>query len=486
MAYEKNPSNLWRKNANSPWCFKLGIPSSLRKHYPSDTPGKFKTHVVQSLKTHSRAEAMRLKEPLVALYRAEFKALASGVVTKAPTQPKAQVEDLRQAMRELSESPLTGDELSVQALAVHDAIERTHKRIRREEGEVAAAFAVRRMAQPDRASLNEALAAFTKASTNKAQTVETYRLAVREFLAFLGVPDCFPEDVPDAKTVAYVDALNAGPLSKTVKVKRIGGLHQIWESMRRRGWPRSPWDGHKLTKPVKAPVSEGEAKHDEDDNEDVRPFTEAEALKVFALPAPQDKRQRTYTRPLFRELYALGFTTGMRLNEIASLRPIDVAVLDDVWRVVSVPETVAKTKAGTRKIPVCHPVAVAILDARLKRQESPKGRLFSECSPGGPDGKPSWHVSKAMSRERLDEKRLGFTSEVNFHSTRRSFATLLENKSMAEPITQQRYIGHAISSLMHATYSGGAGLEKLKAVVAGVSYSPALEDAIRLAMPQPD
>jgi integrase len=324
---------------------------------------------------------------------------------------------------------------------------------------------------------------FTKASTNEEQTKATYRLAVREFLAFLNMADCFPEDVPDAKAVAYVDALNAGPLSRTVKVKRIGGLHQIWESMRRRGWPRSPWDGHKLSNPAKAPKATGDASHDEDENEDVRPFTEAEALKVFTLAAPQDKRQRTYTRPLFRELYALGFTTGMRLNEIASLRPIDVTVLDDVWRVVSIPEAVAKTKAGIRKIPVCHPVAVAILDARLKKQETAKGRLFSECSTGGPDNKPSWHVSKAMSRERLDQKRLSFTSEVNFHSTRRSFATLLENKSKAEPITQQRYIGHAIASLMHSTYSGGAGLEKLKAVVAGISYSSVMEEAFRLALP---
>ncbi len=278
MAFRKNPEYLWRKDAESVWHFKIGIKKELQHHYPSDKPSKYKTHIVQSLNTHSKVEARRRALPLAVQYKAEFERLLKGVVPQAPSRLQVKVSDLRQAMQDLQASELVGDELEIQTLVVHDAIASAHERVLKEEGEVAAKFALRRMAQPDRASLNEALATFTKASTNKAQTVETYRLAVREFLAFLGVPDCFPEDVPDAKAVAYVDALNAGPLSKTVKVKRIGGLHQIWESMRRRGWPRSPWDGHKLTKPAKAPVTEGEAKHDDDDNEDVRPFTEAEVL----------------------------------------------------------------------------------------------------------------------------------------------------------------------------------------------------------------
>lgn len=305
MAYRRNPDYLWRKNAHSVWHFKLGIRESLRQHYPADTPGKNKTHIVQSLHTHSRAEAQRLALTLAAKYKAEFERLAKGEVRQTPSLLQAQVVDIRQAMRDLRESGLTGDEWEVQTLVLQDAIESVGARIAEEEGDAAASLAVRRMAQPGRVSLTEALESFTKVSDNKAQTVETYRLAVRKLLAFMNVTDLFPEDVPDAKAAAYVDFLNSGSLSKTVKVKRLGGLHQIWEHMYRRGWPRSPWDKHKLTNPVKVA-----AKQDEDDNEDVRPFTEAEACKVFSLPAPQDKRQRTYTRPLFRELYALGFTTG--------------------------------------------------------------------------------------------------------------------------------------------------------------------------------
>ncbi|MGC4059620.1 MAG: hypothetical protein QM749_01665 [Aquabacterium sp.] len=489
MAFSKTPDYLWRKNADAVWHFKMGIPAALRKHYPSDTPGKTKTHVVQSLHTYSRPEAQKLVLPLAAQQMVEFKRLSSGVVTKAINPAHSRVPDIRQSMAQLLADGPSGED-DVTALVLYDAIEHTSEQIRKEAGNVAADFAVRRMAQPNKVSLNEALTAFVGVSDSRAQTIGTYHLAVREFLGFLQVPDCFPEDVTDAKAVAYVDMLNAGPLSKSAKSKRLVGLHQVWLHMRRKGWPHSPWTDHKLTTPAKAPkvpqdesgVDAAEKGGDDEDNEDVRPFTDAEAIKVFTLPEPKDKRQRTYTRPLFRELYALGFITGMRLNEIVSLRPMDVSVLDEDWRLVTVPKGVAKTEAGIRRIPVCHPVAVAILDARLKQQEHPKGRLYAECNPGGPDNKPSWHVSKAMSKERLDGKRLGFTSEVNFHSTRRSFSTLLEQKSLAEPIAQQRYIGHAIPSLMHTVYSGGSGIEKLKKVVEELSYSPALEEALSLAV----
>jgi integrase len=88
-----------------------------------------------------------------------------------------------------------------------------------------------------------------------------------------------------------------------------------------------------------------------------------------------------------------------------------------------------------------------------------------------------------MSNERLNPDRLGFTSEVNFHSTRRSFATLMENSLVADVIGQQRYLGHAISTQMHGIYSGGSGIEKLKNVVAELRYAEGLEVALKLALP---
>lgn len=85
-----------------------------------------------------------------------------------------------------------------------------------------------------------------------------------------------------------------------------------------------------------------------------------------------------------------------------------------------------------------------------------------------------------MSNERMS--RLKFTPrEVDFHSTRRNFATLLEQQSKADPQAQLRYFGHDVPTLMHKVYSGGAGVEKLKTVVEGLSYPASVEEALRLA-----
>lgn len=494
MAYSKTPSHLWRKNPDSVWHFKLGIPAGLRQHYPHPTvKGKHKTHIVESLHTHSRHEAMRLKEPLLVKYREEFKRLAGGTASRVIGSAKLRVPEIRQALLHLAEEVrasggIASDEHLSGMMHLSTLAEHVTEDVKREAGEKAAKLARRKMTDPEAKTLREALELYLATSDNKGQTMEADRLAVRSFLEYLGVPDCYPEDIEDQQVVAYVDSLNDGPLSKSTKDKRITSLNKVWKHMRRRGWPTSPWSDLQITAPAKR-AKQGTSKAtdplSEEDDEDVRPFTDAEAIKVFTLPAPNDKRRRQYTRPLFRELYALGFTTGMRLNEIASLRPVDVEKLDETWRVVTITGAVAKTEAGARRLPVCHPVAVAILDARLEAQQDPKGRLFSECQPGGPDEKPSWHVGKAMSRERLDADKLGFSSAVNFHSTRRSFATLMENSTVTDNIGQQRYMGHDIPNQLNGVYSGGAGVEKLKAVVAGLAYPPAVEEAMRLAVRQP-
>jgi integrase len=495
MAFKKTPSYLWRGRTGA-WFFKLGIPEELRKHYRDPLTDKPRTHIVESLHTHSHQEAEQRKLPLLLKYRAEFRVLSSGVVTKTINPALALVPALRDEMAALAKADHWDDDRrEAQSLALSDEIDRVHREIEKTEGEEAAAIAARRMLYPSKRTLNEALASLTSTSTNKAQTVDTYRMAVRELLGFLKVPDCFPDDVTEAKAYAYVEHLNNGPLSKSSKRTRLSGLGALWQHMKRRGWPVSPWKDQELTDPKRAPKpsniplegdkqdsSAADQSGDDEENEDVRPFTEAEAIGVFTLPEPADKRKRKYTRALFRELYAIGFTTGMRLNEIASLRRTDVEVLDKQWRVITIPKGIAKTDAGARKIPVCHPVVIAILDSRIEKQKDPKGQLFTECTPGGKDNKASWKVGSAMSNERI--QKMGFKPrEVDFHSTRRNFATLLEEQPNGDMVAQQRYIGHDIGTLMHRVYSGGSGVEKLKSVVAGLKYPPKLEEAFRLATP---
>ena len=206
-----------------------------------------------------------------------------------------------------------------------------------------------------------------------------------------------------------------------------------------------------------------------------RNWTPAEMVKLFEAPGPKDKRQRTYTRALFRELYALGFLTGMRLDEITSLRPTDVAPLDGGC-VLNIPKS--KSNAGKRSVPVLHPVAVAILKRRTEAQADPKGLIFSECVPGGPDKKTSWHVSKALGKDRARLR----LQEANFHSTRGNFMTMQENAG-TDYVHVQRYVGHVIDTVMHTRYSEGSTVETLKAIAVAVRYPDEVERALARVTP---
>lgn len=471
MAYSKKPSYLWHHRTGV-WYLKLPIPGDLRHHYTDDETKRTPTHITRSLGTHNRREADRLKHPLLAEYHREFDRLRAG---SAPSSILRDVMDVRGLIRRLHAE---GD---LEAVAgMEDSAADLAEALEEKQGLAKAQQAYKLMTRTDTKTIKEALADLEAASADKKkQTRQSYRMAVRELLEAIKVEDCLPEAVTDKAADAFVEALNDGPLSVSAKSARVGALATLWKHMARKGWPPSPWIGHKLTAPAK-PLTDKQGS-EADEGENVRPFTDAEVIHVMAMPEPSDKRARAYTRALFREMYAMGFITGMRLNEIASLRMVDVEDLGADGLVLTVPKGVAKTEAGIRRIPVIHPVALAILRPRMKGKDATsKARLFHECKPGGADNKPSWYVGKAMSNERL--KRLALPREVNFHSTRRSFVTLMENKSAGDPIAQQRYIGHDVPSLMHRTYSGGTGVAKLRTVVEGLRYSPEVEAALLLAV----
>ena len=95
-----------------------------------------------------------------------------------------------------------------------------------------------------------------------------------------------------------------------------------------------------------------------------------------------------------------------------------------------------------------------------------------------PDNKASWHVSKALGRFRDG---LGFDRQVDFHSTRRNWSTLMENAPGLPVVWVQRYIGHRVPTLMHSVYSDGASRESLLKVARAVRYSAPVEAALKLA-----
>lgn len=461
MAFQKTPSYLWQHSSGL-WFLKRPIPPALQRHYLNAGTGKPRSHIVESLGTHSRTEAEKRKRAPLRLIEAAFLRYSSGIASKATSRHSERLASLRQSMSEVWEAGGNEDqEMVIEDLALEPAEE-----LAKEHGSEAAGLAYKLATRPDKLTLREALKERHKDATTREQTKGAEVKALDDLLAFLGLPDCLPEAVTDKRASSYVDSLNGGTLAHATKKGRLSCLGRLWGMKKLKAQlpehAPNPWQGHDV---------KGQRRSTEEPEEETgRNWTEAEMVKVLTAPAPKDKRQRTYTRSLFRELHAVGLITGMRLEEITSLRPVDVSTIEGG---IELRVRKAKTAAGVRSIPVVHPAVVAILKGRAKAQTDPKGMIFSECVPGGPDNKTSWHVSKAMGKDR---DRLAL-SEVTFHSTRGTFMALQENAG-SNVVHVQRYVGHVIDTVMHKNYSDGSTLETLRAVANVVRYPAAVEAAL--------
>jgi len=345
-------------------------------------------------------------------------------------------------------------------------------------GEAVAVLAYRVAVDPSKRTITEHLKAWLPDSGLTVQTQQEHLRVLAELLGFLGLADCLAEDITEKQAMSYVENLNEGPLKHATKKGRLSSLGALWRHLeRKRAVPQGRvklWQGHYLTGAQGASGPRLSGAEDDDDDTIRRPLSEAEVLVLLNAPDATDARPRTYTRALFRELYAIGLTTGMRLNEIVSLRPGDIVPLSGGGLVIQVRK--AKTAAGVRSIPVTHAAAVAVLSGRVAAQQSdPDRRIFSECVPGGPDRKPSWQVSKAMGRDR---SRLSFPPGAVFHSTRANFATLLENKGATSDHIK-RYVGHVIDDVLRKSYAREVTAESLRPLANAVKYGDAVESALR-------
>jgi integrase len=467
MSYRRSPAYLWR-HASGLWFLKRPIPPALQKHYAIEASGKLRTHIIQSLGTHNRAEAEQLKRDPLRLIEAEFTRLGAGPIRQQSDKARQKLIDIREAMAEVLARPDQNDPSNEAALsALEDMAENAAEHIEKAHGAEASQMAYTLATRPDKLSLKQALAERHKVANLTGQTKDAETRALGELLAFLKVPDALPEFLTEARAVAFVDHLNEGDLSYATRKGRLSCLARLWKTRKVKGQlPRgsgNPWHEHDLK-------GEGKSTDEASEEEAARAWTTEEAVRYFASPDPSDMRKRTYTRPLFRELHVLGMAIGMRLDEITSLRNRDVSVME--WG-VTVSARKGKTEASIRVLPVVHPAAVAILKRRKEAcKDDALARLFSECAPGGKDRKTSHHVSKAMGRDR---DRFKFGPEVNFHSTRKSWAKLTLELGLQKELRQQ-YIGHEADELIDNTYAQGVGLDTLRKKVAeAVAYPPELE-----------
>ncbi|WP_459696055.1 DUF6538 domain-containing protein [Acidisoma sp. C75] len=198
--------------------------------------------------------------------------------------------------------------------------------------------------------------------------------------------------------------------------------------------------------------------------------------KFYCLGVPHDSADRW--------LPLIAMFSGMRLEEIASLRPVEDFELIDgshwVMKVQPHPDGwTPKTEAGERIVPI-HPVLVefgliAIVEAR---RQAGVPRMWLDLSPSGPDQKYGTAFSRRFGKLK---DALGIGSAVTFHSFRHNVSTILRNTTTPEAWIDA-ILGHegGEGRSMGATiYLKRIGLENLRSTVEKIGYSQKVMEAIR-------
>jgi integrase len=198
------------------------------------------------------------------------------------------------------------------------------------------------------------------------------------------------------------------------------------------------------------------------------PFT-VDELRTLLATKPQakpDKHSIASTLPWVSWIAAF---SGMRLNEICSLKVTDVKRERGVW---FFDVTDAKTEAGDR----CVPIHSRLIDLGLLDYVTHVGGdwLLPALKKSGPDKKRSWYMTKVFVQHprKLGVVRLDDTGRdrVDFHSYRRSAIACLENARVAQSEAAQ-VVGHERAVITFGVYNPqGLDLRALQDVVEKIAY----------------
>jgi integrase len=168
---------------------------------------------------------------------------------------------------------------------------------------------------------------------------------------------------------------------------------------------------------------------------------------------------------MLHDLIRLALTTGARLDELCGLRIEDLEQRKDRWwlHIREYEGRQLKSPAAIREVPL-HASAAHIVTRRKLNGEL---FLFPGLTPGGPDNRRSWNVSRAFAAYR---KRVGVTGRREvFHALRNTFVEHMEAAGVPES-TVQLLVGHARQSITYGRYSKGERVN-LRDAINQLSYS---------------
>ena len=238
----------------------------------------------------------------------------------------------------------------------------------------------------------------------KLTTLSKTNKAVEMLLTHLKKKDVQLRDINRTIVTGWLDKLKTERAPQTIQ-NYISALAQIWDLARNRyhDAPQdNPWRGHVL-----------EAKSSKVSYE---VFAPGELAKVYAL---LDDEMKAVT--------AIGAYSGMRINEICTLRESSIKTIEGV---LCFEITEGKTKSAARIVPV-HSKLIPLVKSLLKTTHS--GFLFYHASiTDRADGKRStWHTQQFTRAKRKALGELAAERKV-FHSLRHAFVQQLDRAQVPE------------------------------------------------------
>ncbi|MET0600237.1 MAG: DUF6538 domain-containing protein, partial [Mesorhizobium sp.] len=275
------------------------------------------------------------------------------------------------------------------------------------------------------------------------KTTNEKRGLLRQFAAWAASHGLGLADI-DRKTAGRYVQEKIAPRDRRTGKKHLAAVNTYWNYLKRRGhvtFDVSPW--HDQLEPQRA--RKGSKQEPE------RAFTTEEVRRLLYGEATGTSKFDDSTR----EIAICGLLSGMREDEVVSLRMGDVIEGPDGLG-TAFDLSRSKTQAGVRMVPV-HPDLMDIV-ARRSEGKNPTEPLFHEFSK---TPRPADTLGKRFRRYReargVNDRREGRRrSLTNFHSTRRWFITEAERAGIAE-VTVAAVVGHEearAKGFTFGTYSG--------------------------------
>lgn len=401
----------------------LAVPKDVRKKLG-------RARFFQTLKTSSRAVALRRSVPVVA----HWKTLIDRARGEDGVSAEAMIyRDMLRKAKDAEEQALIKELVTDKAYEIEE----------QENTLVAKRFF--EVATGQKTPIMDHVDMWLEASDIKPRTRSERRTALER----LGKEYSYVEEIDRRAASEFVDGLaspNRGPATIT---KMVSAYSTYWKWLRDRGILAeshyNPWE-RQARKPKKSETIQR------------RPFTEHEAGKFMKIAG---RFSNKYPDDL--AIAQVMAVTGMRLEEVCSLDRQDVTI-DDKAAWLEIKE--GKTEAAARRIPVVEPGVMAQLRPRLNGSSGPLFSSLTETKYG--DRSPA--ISKRLNRHLRNITK--DPALVAGHSWRHRARTLMEHGDIA-PWVCDWFLGHARPGIGLTVYSKGPNDEQL------------IEAAKAIALPKP-